>query len=329
MKVQEMRRRLGRARDRLLHGRRNRRLAEAAVAARTGWIVEAARALTPLPEPAEVEAEVHTLCGEGQAAMGIWAGWSMMRFLPRARLVLHSDGTLTAETIALWRRLMPGTRVLSPEESEAAVAARLAAFPHVLDWTRRYHFGSKLGAFYAAAETPRLVDMDSDVLVLDDPVAVRACLASESWRMAWNRDARPCYAYPEALLREVVGARVGPLPDRLNGGFMVAWRLNDEDWAFLDAALAALAADPRTDPLRYWMHQTLFALLASTQGEAARPLPPAYDIHMGATRAGAAARHYVGDPGVRPRFFTEGVPAVIRDARARGQLPDDFCAGLV
>ena len=328
MTLRDLRGHLGLRRDRLLYGARDRRLRVAAETARAEWIDAAAAALPPLPEPAAAGAEVHTLCGEAQAGMGLWAVWSLMRFLPEARLVVHSDGTLAPATVVRWRQLMPGARFVAHEEGMAAAGQRLTDVPRVLDWTRRYHFGLKLG-FHAVAEADRIVDMDSDVLVLSEPRAVRDCLASGTWRMAWNRDEKACYAYPEDLIREIYRARTGSdalgrFPDRLNGGFMIAGRLEDADWRFLEELLAALAADPRTDPMRYWMHQTLFAAIAATKGEGARPLPEGYDIHSGPTRPEAVVRHYVGNAGIRPRFFTEGVAAVVRDARRCGQLPDGF-----
>jgi hypothetical protein len=141
--------------------------------------------------------------------------------------------------------------------------------------------------------------------------------------MAWNRDLQQCLAYPESMLRQLIDTPLGAFPDRLNGGFMVLDRLEPADWNLFEEVIGALQDDPRTDPLRYWMHQTLFAILSATKVGADR-LPERYDIHMGPTRTDAAVRHYVGHASVRPRFFTEGVPAVIRDARARGQLPQDF-----
>ena len=330
MTLRDLRRTLGRAREELLHGRRNRRLAAAAEEARTGWVAEATRQLAPLPAPGEVAVEVHSLCGERQADMGIWASWSLLRFLPRARLVVHSDGTLTESTVALWRRAVPGMRLVEPAESDAAMADRLSAHPRVLEWSRRYHFGRKLGGCYATLGAPRLIDMDSDTLTFRPPEAVAATLEPGGARIAWNRDIGYCYAYPEPLLAEILGDLLpGPLPPRLNGGYMISFAFGAEQWDLLDATIAALDADPRTDPYRFWMHQTLLAIVAANLGGDARPLPPGYDIHKGPTRPDAIMRHYVGVKSVRPRFFPEGIAAVIRDARARGQLPGDFARAAV
>ena len=324
MNAREIKRQIGALRDKALYGIRDQRLKVASEAARVGWIAEAVQELRPLPEPKNVTAEVHTLCGEDQANMGIWASWSVMRYLSDARFVVHSDGTLSQRTIDLWQRLVPGTRVFSRDAGLAALETRLANFPHVLNWTRDYHFGAKLGGIHALAKAPQILDMDTDVLVLSDPRVLRECLETPDWSMAWNREKKSHYAYPEALFRKHLGDRIGSFPEGLNGGFMLTRRLSDEDWALIDDVIAALEKDPHMDPLRYWMHQTLFAVLASSYGDGARALPKEYEIHYGATRPDSAVRHYVGNPGVRPRFFTEGIPVVIRDARSQGQLPLDF-----
>jgi hypothetical protein len=328
--LRELRRWGGRVRDSLLYGRRNRRLAAEAAAMRGGWIEAAADALPPLPDAGPATVEVHTMCGTGQVLMGIWSSYSLMRFLPGARLVVHDDGTLARADVERWRRAIPGLAVIAPEAARAATAAHLARFPHVRDWSLAYHFGPKLGGFQAALRSDRLIDADTDTLTLAAPTAALDCLDAPGLRLAWNRDSRSHYAYPERMLREILGdALPGPLPEALNGGFMVMDRLAEADWATTEAALVRFAADPRADPLRYWMHQTLIAILAARLGDAARPLPEAYEVHHGPTRPDAAMRHYVGNPGVRPRFFTEGVPAMIRNARALGQLPARFALDAV
>lgn len=318
--------RLARLRDALIHGPRDRRLAAQAARLRADWIDAAARRLPPLREaPPAPQIEVHSFSGEDQAVMGLFASWSLMRFLPEARFVLHSDGSLTSGTIAVWTAMLPGMRVIDPAAGAAAMAEQLADMPHVRRWCREYHFGPKLGSVHCLAEAPRIVEMDTDVLILSDPVALRAACGAPAQGMTWNLGHQYAYPYPEPLLAEVLGDLIGPLPDRLNGGFLLAPRNGPADWALLEEILARLWADPRTDPLRYWMQQTLVACLASRMpAGAARPLPAGYDIYMGPTRPGTVARHFVGTPGVRPRFYTEGVLQLIADAVARGQLPAEF-----
>jgi hypothetical protein len=329
--LRDVRRWGGRVRDSLLYGRENRRLAEAAAAMRAGWIEAAADALPPLPDAGPATVEVHTLCGTGQVLMGVWSSYSLMRFLPGARLVVHDDGTLTRADVERWRRPVPRLRVIPREEGRAAAAAHLARFPHARDWSLAHSLGLKLGGFHTApGATDRWLEADTDTLTLSVPQAALDCLETPGLRLAWNRDPKSHYSYPDSLLREVLdGVLAGPLPEGLNSGYMVTDRMTEADWSAIEAALARFAADPRIDPLRYWMDQTLVAIRAAGYGDAAQPLPEAYDVHYGPLRPGAAMRHYVGNPRVRPRFFTEGVPAMIRNARALGHLPAGFAADAV
>jgi hypothetical protein len=325
--VQKLRRHLVRARDEFLHGRQNRELARQATEVRHQWMDATARRLPPLTEASDhPSVEVHTTCGEAQSGMGLWSSWSLMRFLPGARLVVHSDGSLTPDTIDVWSSMAPGAKFVSREENLDRMQQRFAAFPRIRAWSETYHFGMKIGGVYSVAESETVLEIDTDTLTLRHPETLRAVLEDPGLRVAWNNDMVRCYAYPEPLLREIAGPGLGPLPERLNGGYMIVRLPQDEDWAFMDWVLKRMEADPRTDPLRYWMHQTLWALLAARIGPGARPLPAAFDIHAGPTRPGSAMRHYVGDPGIRPRFFTEGVPSLIQDARVRGQLRPDVSA---
>jgi hypothetical protein len=140
------RRRAGQMRDSLLYGRENRRLADEAAAMQAGWIQAATDALPPLPDCGAVTVEVHTLCGTGQVLMGIWSSYSLMCFVPGARLVVHDDGTLTRADLARWQRPVPRLRVIGREEGRAAVKAHLARFPHARDWSLAHSLGLKPGA---------------------------------------------------------------------------------------------------------------------------------------------------------------------------------------
>lgn len=328
--IRSAKRRLGVLRDDILYGRENRRLAAQATAMRSGWIDAVARELPPLPEPPKAhDVEMHSMAGENQVAMGLWSTWSAMRFLPRGRFVLHDDGTLSEASLAQWRRLLPGMRVVSLAEGKAAVADRFSHAPKLVAWTQGYHFGLKLGSFQVIGETPRILEVDSDVLFFSQPDVLLEALKDPDWTYAWNQQTSYPYAYPEALLSEILGDLIRPLPPRLNGGLIASTRMSEDEIHRLDDILRALEADARVDHLRYWMHQTLLACVASRRGSQARPLPGEYDVYVGSRRPESVTRHYVGHPRIRPRFFTEGVPALIRSARASGHVPAGFAAEVV
>jgi len=324
MNLQTVRRLLGRGKQELLHGASNRRLASDAKRIRETWSKKAIDELPSLPKPHSTFIEVNTMCGNSQFDMGIWASWSLMRFLPEARLIVHSDGTLSEDRICMWKKMLPGTQVRTRETSLAQLSEILSRFRHVNNWTESYHFGLKLGAFHGLGEGRVVVDLDTDVLFFREPTELIEAAHSSGAFLRWNQDIRKSYAYSERILRDVLADELRNFPERLNGGLLVSSRLDNDDWEFLESALSKLEADARTDPMRYWMHQTLFALLASRRQAGCEPLSKNYDIYKGATKDESIARHYVGEKSVRPRFFTEGIFKVVEDAKARGQLPKDF-----
>lgn len=327
--VKRLRTSLGAARQKLLYGRDNRHIAALAEQERARWIDAARAELPPLPaSPDAPEMEVHCTTGEKQMPMAVWCCWSAMRFLPQARLVLHDDGSMTAESKAECAHLFPGLRLVAPEERKAAVDAALHEMPHLKQWMQSYHFGFKFMVQFVA-ETTTILDLDSDILALADFGELRERIADPACTMAWNVDVAYSYAYPEAHLKEILGDLIGPLPYRLNGGLGLLDLYAPDEWERLEQVLDLLHKNPQTDPLRYWMHQTMQAMIASKRGAGAGPLPTPYDIYYGPLKPGTVMRHFVGNPRTRPRFYTEGVPAVIADARARGQLPANFARAYV
>lgn len=323
--ITRLRKSLGAARLGMLYGRDNRRIAEAAEAART-WTEAARLQLPPLPpRSAKPAFEVHCVTGEKQIAMTGWSCWSLMRFLPEAGLVLHDDGSMTPESRAEMARILPGLRYVSREERSAATRQAVGDLNNLLPWIETYHFGFKHAVHFTAG-TERIVDLDSDILTFADPTALRDMATDPAVTMAWNTDVSYSYAYPEALLREILGDLVGFLPRRLNGGLVMMETLTADECGHLDEVLRRLGDDARTDPYRYWMQQTLQALTAGQRRPSTRALPNAYTIYHGPSRRDLVMRHFVGHPRTRPRFFTEGVPRLISLARKSGHLPEDFAA---
>ena len=145
-------------------------------------------------------------------------------------------------------------------------------------------------------------------------------------QLTWCDDNRRCYAYEDDLLKELIGdiVEIDQLPAKLNAGFMRSIRLTQDQLALLETVLTRIEADPRTDPLRYWMHQTMIACIAANLRDKAARMDVPRSIYRGPMDPETVMRHFVGNPDIRPRFFTDGVPSLIRDAQSLGQLPADF-----
>ncbi len=323
----EFRRRAGNFRDKLLYGRERKQLARAAEHARQGWILQAQGQLPQTATDAPDGTQMLVLSGEAQSQMGLWSSWSLMRFFPKGTLVLVDDGTLRPQTVARWRALIGNFRYVSADDGRAAMERHLAQFPKLASWSAQYFCGAKLGVFQSVMQDAPAVEFDTDTLSFGGVDHLSPALQDGTIKLGWCEDNRRCYAYEDSLLQGLIGdlVDISRLPEKLNAGFLCNRKFSPDQLGVLEQTLSRFETDPRTDPLRYWMHQTLIALIAADLSPRSAPIDTPPTIYRGPQRPETQMRHFVGTPDIRPRFFTEGVAAMIRDARDLGQLPQDFC----
>lgn len=313
-------------RDRILYGRERKQLAQDAEIARTGWIAQAQSKLPQVAAGAPDGTQLLTLSGERQAQMGLWSSWSLMRFFPNATLIVVDDGSLRADTIAQWRSLIGNFRYVSADDGRGAMDRHLAEFPMLKSWSSSYFCGAKLGVFQSVMEDAPSVEFDTDTLSFKGVDYLAPAVNDQRLKLAWCEDNRRCYAYEDPLLEDLIGdlVDISKLPEKLNAGFLCSSKFSAEQLGILEETLVRFQRDPRTDHLRYWMHQTLIALIAADLTPQSAALQTPTTIYRGDMRPDTHMRHFVGTPDIRPRFFTEGVAALIRDARDLGHLPADF-----
>lgn len=268
--------------------------------------------LPALPEFTGCDYELHMLCGHRDTDMGVWASWSIMRFLSgRARLYVHSDGTLTKEDEAFWKRIIGEVVVIDRAESDAVVEKALAADTRYLyPWRCSNWASAQLVDVHFFGEAPTLLIFDSDVLTFSKPEEIIAALTAPVPRFSWCLDLRDAYSGTPQLLREVTGRE---MPPRLCAGFLVSPRLGKEDFLTLDRDMAKIDADPRVSVGHFWSCQTYYGLVASRYPGSA-PFSAIYSNTDGKTSDNQVLRHYVGIPKVRFRYYTEGL------ARLAGEL---------
>ena len=266
--------------------------------------------LPPIPAPREPIYEIHMLCGHRDADMGIWASWSLMRFLEdRAELFVHSDGSLTEEDEDAWAAVIPGLKVIHRAAADAKLERVLGHTKHLHAWRSVYKTSPQLIDAHLFGTAPVRLVMDSDVLVFHEPTELMAALRKPVF--TWCNDLRNAYSAPPELFAEVTGLR---LPDRFNCGFLGTPRLTLEDFEKLDGLMDRIHLDGRIQLTRYWACQTYYALLSTfVPGSAA--LPARYDTTGGRTPDACVVRHYVGIPKVRFRYFTEGIPRLLQQVR--------------
>ena len=265
--------------------------------------------LPPLQSADEVRYEIHMLCCKRDLDMGIWASWSMMRFL--AELFVHSDGTLADADTNDWRRIVGRVTLIHREQADnASRELLLPNAPTVHRW-REIHWASpQLIDVHCFGKAPQILVMDSDVLTFMPPDEVIEALQSNNSRFGWSSDLLDAYSASPGLLREITGVTV---PAGLCAGFLVTPRLNIEDYIRLEAVLQQIEADPRVELNHFWSCQTYYALLAG-KVDGSVPFSRNYSNTAGRTSPDQVLRHYVGIPRVRYRYFREGVPRLLSQA---------------
>ena len=266
--------------------------------------------LPTVPKTEVRNLEVHMLCGHRDADMGVWSSWSLMRHIAdQATLVVHSDGSLTESDERMWRKVIPQMEVIPRQVADERVHELLSEkAPNVVKWRSNYKTSPQLIDTHLFGSSRSIIVMDSDVIVFRKPEELMKYASSEENRFSWCVDGRDSYSADPRIIREITG--IG-LPERFNCGFLLAPRLTIEDYVELDRLIGLLSKDGRIDINRFWACQTYYALIASERG-GLNALPSNYTTCFGRTPKHCTARHYVGAPSVRYRYFKEGLPALLR-----------------
>ena len=269
-----------------------------------------ANRLVSLPSLAEssdgLDMEIHMLCGEATADMGVWASWSIMRFVPGAALYVHSDGTLQDETFTKWKRIVPQCRLVPKTTADALVAAGFEQkYPLLSTWRTHTVVAPQNIDYFLFGEREYVLGMDSDVLCFRSPELIIQSVRQRLTEALFMRDRMYAYSMPETTFLQRYGALA---PTRVNGGFWLSRRLSDADFAFMERELASWDGDWRD---AYWAPQTLLGAAFSRRSGGYLPAHE-YVLALGGHTRDAVVRHYLGTRFFRPRFFTEGIPAVIR-----------------
>ena len=266
--------------------------------------------LPALPEAKNHDVELHMLCGNRDTAMGIFASWSLLRFLNgKGRLYVHSDGTLTADDIESWSAVTPGLVVVTKEEADQRVAEVLKGKTrHLYRWRCDYGMSAQVVDAHFFGDAQKIVSFDSDVLAFHCPDSFIASVRSKAMEFTWCQDFQDAYSAPPQVINDVFKIEV---PERYNGGFMVTPRFSEETFQELDEIMETMEQDGRMDIDHYWSAQTYYAILAARRGRT-NMMPSNYTTHKGRTRRSAPVRHYVGVDQIRFRYFTEGIPRLLR-----------------
>ena len=266
--------------------------------------------LPPLPISEKSDFEIHTLCGKKHLDMGIWATYSIARFLKNICFIVHSDGTLDKDTFSMWKKIVPNIQLIEKDERNQVVKKKMEKkYPILYNWRCNNWASAQLIDVQFFGKNDRLLNMDTDVLCFQYPTDLVNAFREDKPRFRWGKDLLDAYTQPLKKLKDTTGLNV---PHALCAGFLLTPRLIDKDFAYLEKMLSELQKNNIFNLNHNWATQTYYGFLAANS-ENAVPLPQAYDITKRKTTDEMVLRHFVGVPRIRPRYFLEGVPRILRD----------------
>lgn len=280
-----------------------------AIPAKRAALRPALEKLRPLPATTGCEFEIHMLCGKRDLDMGIWASWSMLRYLDgRACLFVHSDGSLSDEDVSVWKAIVGNVVVVHRAESDEIVRENLnGRAPLLYEWRCSNWASAQLVDVHFFGTARQILIMDSDVLTFLPPDEVIEALLSSVRRFGWCEDLRQSYSSDADTLKDVTGVSVA---SRLCAGFLISPRCSVDDFLELEGHLRLIEEDPRIDIGHFWSCQTYYALMAG-KCPASEMFSSLYANTSGKTGGAQVLRHYVGIPRVRYRYFDEGIPRIL------------------
>lgn len=249
--------------------------------------------------PAE-HVPVVLVLGRDHLTMAAWmlASWTIATGR-NWRIYFHDDGTLPNETREQFARLRLSVTVISRNEANTEMAARLSALPRCRSYREGVPLGLKIFDVPEIQSAPRLLLIDPDVLFFRRPDEILTwCDRPQDFSCWFNVDVAEASNVPAAEAHARLGLELWP---RVNSGLCLLTR-SAIDLDFCEKVLEQTSIREG----HFWrVEQTLFAICASRY-EKGGLLPETYEVSLDAFRRSAAiARHYVG--AVRHRFWAEGV----------------------
>ena len=231
------------------------------MASTANWYFNQVRRTPPQPVARQSSLEIHSLVCHRDVNMMLTSAKSFIRYLPDAALVLHDDGSTTAEDQALFAEHLPGVLIISRAEADAAM--RLVLPAEVFAKRQQYIFLLKLFDFNHFHQGTRMILLDSDIVFLSEPAEIVNWASLPSGTPFYNLDW--CNSYRALRVPEGV-----VLPTHLNAGFMGYDGLfsMEEIWRTCQS-------------VDYWLEdQTIYALLLAGRNAAALD-PVRYCVYTG------------------------------------------------
>jgi hypothetical protein len=273
----------------------------------------------PVPCPDDALIEVHTMLCRRDWLNGLWTLKSFRAAANQPfRLVIFTDGSLTASDEECLRAHFPGVHLPTTAEIAPLVEQRLASIaPTIVELWRsgRCFILRKTIDSWLTARRRFVLKIDPDVLFFRRPEELLNAEATLAGRYAaynvhrhrTHRDGM--YCVDPVKLHAQFGI---DLPPDFNEGLGVV-DTSLTDWPLAERVFAAL---PLQEDLLFLTAQTIEAIFCVQHGFLRLPVDR-YNVEHEDVPADerTVARHYLSK--MRDRFYVEGIPRLLADPAAR------------
>ncbi|HUR00476.1 MAG TPA: hypothetical protein VM166_13560 [Gemmatimonadaceae bacterium] len=271
------------------------------------------RKAAPAKMPSASATQVHMLLGHSRIDEALWSLLSLNHFADApVGVVIHDDGTITADDAALLAEKLPGLRLISRAESDAVVEDKLFSMglTKSVAFRKSLFFARKMFDPNVFARDASYVLIDSDVVFFSNPVDLLGVAptgkAADS-RARYSVDNGYRYSLSEAEMSEMIGRKpTGPI----NAGVL---RLNktDLDFSRIERYLTHPGLFRENQIPDYYAEMTIYALELTIAD--AQPLPLSYAVAPPIpTDREFVAGHYCGGIMSAHMYYTRALPMLGR-----------------
>lgn len=255
--------------------------------------------------------EVHLLCGNKQWSMALWMMCSFNNATATNwEFVIHDDGTFNPTDLLFAQDLGLRVCLMHRLDADALCFEKLLDFPFCAQHRRVSAMSLKFYDPFIISESNRYIVLDTDLLFFERPFEllqwVERCRSGLTCMLDVSDASQIDHAESESLF----GIK---LKSRVNAGICLV----EKSDITLAAAEEFLSCGRLLEKNLWMVEQTLYALFLS-RSPIGCLLSATYELSLGRDAAqGCVMRHYVG--AVRNRFYSEGIPRVMRNMRHNTQ----------
>ncbi len=250
---------------------------------------------------------LHIISCEEDFDMSLWALKTFYHYSRTTpKLVVHDDGSLSAESKDIYRRHFTGCEIVERAQADPDIIGQLKHFPECQLMRRnpRFYCSLKLFDSFHFCESEYILHLDTDMLFFQHPEEMIRYM--ESGKPFFMSDYQNAYSYDLKFLRDKFCPTMN---EHANAGlFYMRVKDHFEHMRFIEEYFRECQRlNHNGDPNRH--EQTLNMMIVSRLHGAR--LSPDYQISNRKVRPQTAMHHYVND-GSRKLMFLDGMKLLHR-----------------